>query len=87
MESMPRVSETLNEMARRMRAARDNEVACLAEVLPQYITDHNDSAAFRACDRQVAKFARAIDKMIARLEKWETEAEAIEESVDCFYGE
>ena len=84
---LPRVSETIGEMLDTFRQRRDWEVSGLAEVLPQYVTDHNDRQAYRDIDQQVNALARALDKIIDRLGKWQAEAVKIESSVECFYGE
>lgn len=84
---LPHVSETIAEMLETFRAQRDNEVSMLAEVLPQYLTDHNNSAAYRAIDRQVDQLAKSLDRMIAFLEKAEQQASRIESSCENFYGE
>ena len=87
MEQLPKVSEEIGAMLDTFRGNRDSEIQALAEVLPQYITDHNDRDAWWNCDRQVNKLATALDKMIARLAKWQTEAQKIEASVENFYGD
>jgi flagellar motility protein MotE (MotC chaperone) len=84
---LPHVSDELAEMLRVFRERRDSEVSELAYVLPQYVTDPDDKQAYRDIDRQVNALARAFDRMIAKLEKWQAEAEKIEASVTCFYGE
>lgn len=83
---MEHVSATLNELREALAKARDNEISTAAEVLGQYVTDHNDTTAYRAIDRQVNQLARAWDRMIAKLEKWEAEAAKIEASCENFYG-
>lgn len=84
---MEHVSTVLAELRARLIKDRDNEVQELAFILPQYVTDSNDTAAYRAIDRQVNQLARAWDRMITRLEKWEAEAEKIEASCENFYGD
>ncbi len=84
---MDHVSETLNDLREAMVKARDNEISTASEVLAQYVTDHNDKDAYRQIDRQVNQLAKAWDKMIARLEKWGSEAEKIESSCEGFYGD
>lgn len=81
------VSEYLADTLADMRARRDNEIAMADEVLGQYITDHNDSRAYREKEAQVNRLARAWDRMIAKLEKWEAEARKIEGSCENFYGD
>lgn len=80
------VSSQLKEMRDDLFKRRDNEVTMAHEVGSQYITDHNDAAAWRDLDRSTNRLARAWDKMIARLDKWIIEAEKIEASADNFYG-
>ena len=87
MAKLPKVSEQLHEMLATFEANRDNEVSMLAEVLPQYVTDHNDRDAYRRIDRQVNALSRALDKMIKLLATARDKAEAIESSVDSFYGD
>jgi hypothetical protein len=84
---MEHVSDTLNELRTALVSARDNEISMASEVLGQYVTDHNDRAAYRRIDRQVNQLAKSWDRMIARLEKWETEAIKIESSCEGFYGD
>lgn len=81
------VSEVLAELRDNMMKARDNEISTASEVLGQYVTDHNDKQAYRDIDKQVNKLARAWDKMIDKLRKWEAEAYKIENSCDNFYGD
>jgi hypothetical protein len=87
MTKLANVSQTLAEMLKSLQDNRDNEVSMADEVLGQYITDHNDAAAWREKDRQVNQLARAFDRMIVKLEKWQAEAEKIEASCDNFYGD
>ncbi len=87
MATLPKVSSTLASMLDTFRSQRDNEISALAEVLPQYVQDHRDTAAYRAIDRQVNALARALDKMIAKLARWQAEAEKIESAVENFYGD
>jgi hypothetical protein len=84
---LPNVSASLEEMLDRFQRDRDNEISALAEVLPQYIQDHNDRAAYREVDRQVNALAKALDRMIAFLRKSVKQADAIEKSVENFYGD
>lgn len=84
---MEHVSDTLSELREALSKARDNEISTASEVLGQYVTDHNDTAAYRRIDRQVNQLAKAWDRMLARLEKWETEAQKIEASCENFYGD
>ena len=84
---MEHVSDTLASMRADLMAARDNEIMMASEVAVQYITDHHDTAAYRAVDREVNRLARAWDRMIARLEKWEAEARKIEQACENFYGD
>jgi len=82
-----KVSEELATIRQALEARRDDEISMASEVACQYVTDHNDAAAYRRIDREVARLAKAWDLMIAKLEKWEEQAEKIEKSVDNFYGE
>jgi wobble nucleotide-excising tRNase len=84
---MDHVSDTIAQLREDMVKARDNEISEASFVGSQYITDHNDRAAYAALDKQVNQLARAWDKMIARLEKWEAEALKIEQSCEGFYGD
>lgn len=86
-ETLPKVSDTLGEMLKTFTARCGEEVCEFGSVLVQYITDHNDKAAFRRVDRNVAKLSRAFDRMIAKLTKWQAEALKIEQSVENFYGD
>lgn len=65
--TMDHISETLQSLANDLRQRKDSEVSELAFVLPQYVQDHNDTAAYRAIDKQVNALARAYDRMIALL--------------------
>jgi hypothetical protein len=84
---MTHVADALDELLDELRANRDSEVATLAEVLPQYVQDHNDREAYKDIDRQVNAPAQAWDKMIALLERTAKRASKIEDSVDGFYGD
>ncbi len=84
---MKHISEVLDELQSALVAARDSEISTAAEVLTQYITDHQDKAAYRRVDRQVTRLALAWDRMIGRLEKWQAEALKIEASCESFYGD
>ena len=86
-----RVSEVLAELLKDLRESRDGEIMAASEVLPQYVTDHNDKAAYREIERKITGLARGWDKMISLLEVTVAKAEKIEESVDggaiFFYGQ
>jgi hypothetical protein len=84
---MTNVSETINALLAELQANRDNELSMAGEVLGQYVTDHNDNAAYRAIDRQVNKLAKAWDAMIKLMEQTAAKAEKIETSCENFYGE
>jgi hypothetical protein len=84
---MTHVTAALDELLDELRANRDSEVATLAEVLPQYVTDHNDREAYKDIDRRVNALAQVWDKMIALLERTSKRAAEIEASVDSFYGD
>jgi hypothetical protein len=84
---MDHVSIVLSRLKNDLYSARDNEVSMASEVLAQYVTDHNDAQAYRDIDRQVNQLARAWDRMISRLEKWQAEAEKIEAQAENFYGD
>lgn len=84
---MEHVSVTLADMRAELYKARDNELMMASDCAGQYITDHHDTEAFDAIDREVNRLARAWDKMIARLDKWQAEAEKIEASCENFYGD
>lgn len=84
---MEHVSTTLSTMRAELYAARDNQISMASEVAGQYVTDHNDRDAYRAIDREVTRLARAWDRMIACLDKWEAEAKRIEASCENFYGD
>ena len=81
------VSEVLKQMAEDLYKRRDNEVMMASEILPQYVTDHNDTAAYRAIDKQVTRLARSWDRMIALLRKTAEQAAKIEASCENFYGD
>lgn len=80
-------STTLLDLLNQLRAQRDSEVSMAAEVLPQYVTDHNNKAAYRQIDRQVNALARAWDRMIALIERTQLAAEKIEASCENFNGQ
>lgn len=82
-----KVSTTLTTLRDELIARREHEISMAAEVLGQYVTDHNDRDAYKEIDRQVNRLAKAWDKMIAKLERWSAEAESIEASADNFYGD
>jgi two-component sensor histidine kinase len=86
-DSLTHISDLLAACAKDMRDRRDNEISTAGEVLVQYITDHNDKAAFQEVDRKVNALARAYDRMIVKLDKWTEEARKIEESCDNLYGD
>lgn len=87
MANIDHVSNALINLRAELFQARDNEISVASEVLSQYITDHTDKQAYKDIDRQVNRLAKAWDKMIAKLDKWAAEAEAIEASCDNFYGD
>jgi uncharacterized protein with von Willebrand factor type A (vWA) domain len=82
-----KISELLKDAREHLARNRDNEVMTASEVLSQYITDHNDKEAYRENERQVNRLTKAIDKMIAKLQRWEAEANTIESSCGNFYGD
>ena len=84
---MDHVSETVQDLLETLRQNRDNEVSMAAEVLPQYITDHNDKDAYREVDRQVNRLARQWDAMIRLLERTLPKIEKIEQGCENFYGD
>jgi hypothetical protein len=84
---MEHVSTTLANMRAELCKARDNEITMASECAGQYVTDRHDTEAFHAIDREVNRLARAWDKMIARLDKWQAEAEKIESQCENFYGD
>jgi endonuclease IV len=84
---MEHVSKTLQTLLDELRSEKDSEVSMLAEVLPQYVTDHNDKQAYRDIDKQVNALARSWDRMISLIEKTAGKAETIENSVESFYGD
>lgn len=84
---MLHIAETLQTTLEEMRRNRDNEISMASEVRMQYITDHNDKAAYREADREVNRLAKAWDRMIALLEKTVASAEKIEASCEGFYGD
>lgn len=86
MASIDKVSVTLGQLRNDLVKARDNEVSMASECLAQYVTDHNDRQAYKNIDHQVNQLAKAWDKMIAQLEKWEYAAQKIEDSCENFYG-
>lgn len=85
--SIEHVSDALSDIRAQLVKARDNEIMMANEVLRQYVTDHNDASAYRAIDKQVNQLARAWDRMIVKLDKWEWEAVKIEASCENFYGD
>ena len=84
---MEHVSAVLADLLQTMQQNRDSEIMTASEAAGQYVTDHNDKAAYRAIDREVNRLAKAWDKMIARLDKWQQEAERIESEASNFYGD
>ncbi len=87
MSDIDHVSDVLHDLARDLQNRRDSEISMASEVAGQYITDHNDTAAYRAIDKQVAQLAKAWDRMIALLDATATKAETIESSCENFYGD
>ncbi len=87
MSDIDHVSDALREMAKELGQRRDSEISTASEVLGQYVTDHRDTAAYRAIDKQVAQLAKAWDRMIALLDATATKAETIESSCENFYGD
>jgi uncharacterized membrane protein YccC len=85
-KGMTNVSETLADLLAELRKHRDNEISMASEVLVQYLTDHNDKAAYRAIDKQVNALVKSWDKMDAFLEKAIAQAEKIEAGCENFYG-
>ncbi len=86
-EIQEHISTVLEELAAELSKRKDSEVEGLSFVLPQYVADHNDKAAYRAIDKQVNALAKAYDRMIALIEKTAKQAQVIEQSVDSFYGD
>ena len=84
---MERVSEKIQRMLEVFRCERDGELSMAEEVLCQYVTDHNDKAAYRAIDRQVNALAKAFDRMEKLLTDTIAKADKIENSVENFYGD
>ncbi len=84
---LPNVTDTITQLLEEFRAKRDSEIDALSFVLPQYVTDHNDTAAYRNIDKQVNQLAKGLDRMIALLEKTAIQSAKIEGSVENFYGE
>jgi hypothetical protein len=84
---MTHVSDTLNQLREELVKSRDSEISMASEVMGQYVTDHNDAGAYREIDREVNRLAKAWDRMIAKLEKWEAEAVKIEGGCENFYGD
>lgn len=85
--ALSKVSETLAELQKQLAEARDGELMIADECLTGHITDHNDNGTWREKERAVNRLAKAWDKMIAELGKWEAKAASIEASVDSFYGD
>lgn len=83
---MTHISEQLADIHAELLKNRDNEVSIAQEVLVQYITDPC-AQAYRDVDRQVNALARAYDRMIASVAKWEASARKIEQSCENFYGD
>ena len=87
-EKTERISETLDDILTWLHANRDNEVQMCAEILPQYIQDHNDKQAYRDVDKQVKALGKAWDKMITLITKARQQVAAIENQPDInFYGD
>ena len=84
---MEHVSDTLSDLREALYRARDNEISMASECGSQYITDHNDTQAYRDLDREVNRLARAWDRMITKLDKWHDEAVKIEGACENFYGD
>jgi hypothetical protein len=83
---MEHVANSLRTLLSELRDNRDSEISMASEVLAQYVTDHRDRDAYRDNDRQVARLARAWDRMIALLERTVDKAERIEGGCENFYG-
>jgi hypothetical protein len=79
--------ETLETLLAELRKNRDSEISMADEVMVQFITDHNDKAAFREKDRAIAKLASAYDRMEALLVRTLKQAEKIESSCYSYTGE
>jgi hypothetical protein len=84
---MDHVSEVLAQLRDELISNRDDEISIASEVACQYVTDHNDTAAYRAIDREVNRLAKAWDRMIAMLDKAVIQAVKIEGSCENFYGD
>src|SRR6516165_2135447 len=84
---MERIADKLTELRNELFRNRDNELMTLAESLSSYISNWNDSSTYRENERQVNALARAIDRMLALLDKTIAQATKIENSVDSFYGD
>lgn len=87
MANISKVATILGQLHDELSKARDSEIQTASEGLAQYITDHNDKAAWRENDKAVNRLAKAWDKMISKLEKWQAEAEQVEASCENFYGD
>lgn len=85
--AISKVAEILSQLHDELSKARDNEIQTASECLAQYVTDHNDKEAWKDNERAVNRLAKAWDKMITKLDKWQAEASAIEASADNFYGD
>lgn len=85
--AISKVAEILSQLHDELSKARDNEISMASECLAQYVTDHNNKEAWKDNKRAVNRLAKAWDKMIAKLDKWQAEASAIEASADNFYGD
>lgn len=85
--TISKVSEILAQLHDELSKARDGELMMASECLTSYVQDHNDQAAWRENERAINRLAKAWDKMIAKLEKWQAEVSAIEASADNFYGD
>jgi uncharacterized protein YukE len=51
------------------------------------VQSHHDAHAYRQIEKNCNALARALDRMIEKLNKWEGEARKIEQSVENFYGD
>lgn len=81
-----KISDILNDLASDVDDKGDEEVSLLSEVLPQYVQDHNDAAAYRDIDRQVNALSRAYQRIVTKITKCADDVKKIEKSIDI-YGE
>ena len=84
---MEHIADKLTELRNELFRNRDNEIAMLDEVLNSYVSHWNDEDQHRENERQVNALTRAIDRMLALLDKTIAQATTIENSVDSFYGD